>query len=206
MELVSAISSRVREVPEWIVFIPEGRHWIHPQSHRGGTVVHMPAERGEKIAATFNAALARHRVGAWIDFEHTRKAPASGYPKEFRYEAGRGLLARIEWSSAGRRALEGGDVGYFSAEFYKDREGVPMGLPESGPIGGLVTEPAFGEIGRIAAGARLGEEELTPYERLAAAFADMAPDEPPPPAIPWDEYSSPEERLAASISYLMGER
>lgn len=40
---------------------------------------------------------------------------------------------------------------YFSPEFYLGEDGMPADLPERGPLGALVNEPAFRSIPRIAA-------------------------------------------------------
>lgn len=140
--------------PTEIVFIPEGTHKITPQSHPKGIMVSVPPEQGPAIAAALQADLDKRlaeNVKPWFDFEHARKFPASGYPTAFRYEPGKGIMCALEWSASGRTAVEGRDVAYFSPEFYIDKNGIPNGLPDRGPVGGMVTEPAFREIPRIAA-------------------------------------------------------
>lgn len=150
----SALSSAIggEGVPDELVFLPEGRHTLRPQSHPKGIVVELPAEEGEAVAAAFNEALSRRgNVKAWCDFEHTRRHPVSCYPIDFRYVAGTGIVARVEWSKSGREAVEGRDARFFSPEFFIGRNGVPTGLPERGPVGALCTEPAFRDIPAIAA-------------------------------------------------------
>jgi hypothetical protein len=138
--------------PAEFVFLPEGDHKLTPQSHPKGIRVNMPAEKGAAVAAAFNASLAkRGSVPAWCDFEHSRKHPVSCYPTAFRYEPGKGIMAAVTWSKSGREAVEGRNVRFFSPEFYIGADGVPSGLPDRGPVGGLVTEPAFREIPAIAA-------------------------------------------------------
>lgn len=153
-ELITALACALPDegAPAEIVFIPEGSHKLTPKSHPKGISVNVPAEQGEAIAAAFNRDLAkRGNVKAWFDFEHTRKFPASAYPTAFRYQAGVGVMAAVDWSQSGRTAVEGRDVRYFSPEFYIDKAGIPNGLPDRGPLGGLVTEPAFRDIPAIAA-------------------------------------------------------
>lgn len=153
-ELITALACALPDegAPAEIVFIPEGSHKLTPKSHPKGISVNVPAEQGEAIAAAFNRDLAkRGNVKAWFDFEHTRKFPASAYPTAFRYQAGVGVMAAVDWSQSGRTAVEGRDVRYFSPEFYIDKQGIPNGLPDRGPLGGLVTEPAFRDIPAIAA-------------------------------------------------------
>ncbi|MFT3991678.1 MAG: hypothetical protein QM680_09755 [Luteolibacter sp.] len=72
-----------KNAPDAIVYLPEGKHRIFPQSHPDGVEIHMPAERGEAIAASLNSQLQERRqqnVIPWLDLEHTGKAPATGYP------------------------------------------------------------------------------------------------------------------------------
>jgi phage I-like protein len=147
-----ACALRGEGAPDEFVFLPEGRHVLRPQSHPKGIMVNLPADEGEAVAAVFNEALAkRGNVKAWCDFEHTRRHPVSCYPIGFRYEAGTGIVATVEWSKSGREAVEGRDARFFSPEFFIGKNGVPTGLPERGPVGALCTEPAFREIPAIAA-------------------------------------------------------
>ena len=165
--LVTAIAFNGGEdgkAPAEIVYLPEGSHKITPLSQKEGITVHIPAEKGEAIAAALNADLQKRmgdQVKPWTDFEHTRKFPASGYPTAFRYEKGKGIMAAMDWSKSGREAVEGRDVRYFSPEFYVDDNGVPSGIPMRGPLGGLVTEPAFREIGPIAASDAADQHQST---------------------------------------------
>lgn len=139
--------------PSEFVYIPEGRHKIYPKSHPKGIWVNLTPERGPVIAAAFNADLAKRQeqnVAPWLDFEHAGKGPSAGEPKSFRYEQGKGLICCAEWSTGGRTAIEGKDFRYFSGRFDLNGE-EPCGLPERGPLGGLVNEPAFREIPAITA-------------------------------------------------------
>jgi len=150
--LVTAVAAGTAE----FVFLPEGKHQIRPQTQKKGITINVPVERGEAIAAALQADLderLKQNVEPWFDFEHTRKYPKSGYPKSFRYEKGKGVMCSVEWSRSGRNALRGRDVNHFSPEFYVGDDGVPNGLPERGPLGGLVSEPAFRDLPAIAASA-----------------------------------------------------
>lgn len=143
------------DAPAEIVYLPEGTHHINPSVNGkpAKVTVNVPAEKGAEIAASFQKALDernKQNVRAWFDFEHKR-GTASALPKSFRYEQGKGIMVALEWTGAGRTAIEGKDFSYFSPEFYLGDDGIPDGLPERGPLGGLVNEPAFREIPRIAA-------------------------------------------------------
>jgi hypothetical protein len=137
-----------------IVYVPEGKHVITPKSHPKGVTVNVPPERGEAIAAALDAELQKrhgNNVKPWFDFEHSRKYPSAGKPIAFSYEKGKGIICTVEWSRSGREAIEGGDVGYFSPEVYIDANGIPNGIPDRGPVGGLVMEPAFRDIPAVTA-------------------------------------------------------
>ena len=140
--------------PEAIVYVPEGRNLITPLSQPKGILFNVPPERGPEIAANLDRQLQDMRtrnVIPWTDFEHTRKAPASGYPTRFFYREGDGVMAAMDWSGSGRVAVENRDVRYFSPEVWIDDDGVPVQLPDRGPLGGLVAEPAFRTIKPVAA-------------------------------------------------------
>ncbi len=141
--------------PAEIVYIPEGQHRITPtvNGKAAQITVRVDASRGPEIAAKLQGDLDRRKasnVRPWIDFGH-KEGEASALPQSFHYEPGRGIVLRLEWTHAGRRAVEGKDFSYFSPVFFLGDDGTPAGLPERGPIGALVNEPAFREIPRIAA-------------------------------------------------------
>lgn len=142
-------------VPSEIVYLPEGEHDITPSVNGKAQriKVRVPAYKGEAIAAKLQAALAdrqKQNVRPWFDFEH-KSGKASAIPTAFRYEAGKGIMASIEWTGAGKAAIEGKDFSYLSPTFLIDDSGHPSGLPSRGPLAALVNEPAFREIPRIAA-------------------------------------------------------
>ena len=59
-----ACALRGEGAPDEIVFLPEGRHKLKPQSHPKGIAVKLSAEDGESVAAAFNEALARRGKAA----------------------------------------------------------------------------------------------------------------------------------------------
>lgn len=177
--IFAALASYITGTPEEIVYLPEGEHQItatvdgKPKS----ITVKVPAARGVEIAASLQKLLDernRQNVRPWFDFEHKRGV-ASALPKAFRYEAGKGIMCSIEWTGAGRTAIEGKDFSYFSPEFYLGDDGIPDGLPSRGPLGGLVNEPAFREIPRIAASdAAVDHEPTKPPVMSKLIFAALA--------------------------------
>lgn len=82
-------------------------------------------------------------------FDH-KTGKASFLPKRFWWLDGRGVMLDVEWTKAGREAVEGRDYSYFSPTF-KLRNGVVTGLDERVEIGSLVNSPAFESMERIAA-------------------------------------------------------
>jgi hypothetical protein len=142
-------------VPDEVVYLPEGVHDITPtvNGKPQRITVRIPAEIGESIAAALQASLSERQkanVRPWFDFEH-KQGKASAIPKSFRYAKGKGVMASVEWTGAGKEALEGKDFSYLSPTFVVDSNGIPSGLPERGPLAALVNEPAFRDIPRIAA-------------------------------------------------------
>lgn len=139
-----------------IVYIPEGRHTITPSVNGKPkkVTIAMDAEKGEAVAAGMQSALENRlsaNVRPYFDFDHNDVGPAAGLPKRFYYEQGKGLMVELEYTGAGRKAIESKDYSYFSPTFLMDEDGTPAGIPERGPLGALVNEPAFRDIPRIAA-------------------------------------------------------
>ena len=153
--LITAINAQTAQGSS-IVYIPEGISTITPTVNgKPKTVtVKLDAAKGEDIARKFQTQLERRlqaNVRPTFDFDHKDAGPASALPKRFYYEAGQGLMAELEWTGAGKAAIESKDYSYFSPTFLIDESGIPAGIPERGPLGALVNEPAFREIPRIAA-------------------------------------------------------
>ena len=183
--LVTALDFSLPEAGETasIVYIPEGTHTITPcvDGKPKKVTIKMEAANGEKIAASFQAALEKRlaaNVRPTFDFDHRDRGPASALPRRFFYAPGQGLMAEIEWTGAGRRAIESKDYSYFSPTFLLDDDGVPAGLPERGPLGALVNEPAFRDIPRIAASDATPDQpdknEPTPPAMSKLIFAALA--------------------------------
>ncbi|MEM1085940.1 MAG: phage protease [Verrucomicrobiota bacterium] len=150
-------------VPKEIVYVPEGLSKITPfvDGKPQEIEVKVDASNGARVAAALQTDLDKRladNVRPWVDFEHKGGASA-GNPKSFRYEPGRGVILAMEWSKSGKEAIEGKDYSYFSPTFLLGDDGAPNGLPKRGPVGGMVNEPAFRDIPRIAA--QDGEDSQT---------------------------------------------
>jgi phage I-like protein len=148
----SGFSAEISAVESSIVYLPEGVHEI------SATVDGKPQKRkvtvDERILAGFSEDLKARQsrnVRPFGGFDH-KEGPASFIPLEFRYERGTGLILDVEWTAAGRAAIDGKDYSYFSPTFSLAKgKDIPVGLLKRGEVGSLVNEPAFEEIERIAA-------------------------------------------------------
>lgn len=149
-KVTAAFQSELSQV-ESIVYLPEGKHQI--SASKGGKPTVLTVQVNESILASFREQLKERQesnVRPFAGFDHKTGA-ASFIPQEFRYEDGVGLVLDVEWTQAGRAAIDGKDYSYFSPTFLVDDNGTPIGLPKRGEIGSLVNDPAFEEIPRIAA-------------------------------------------------------
>ena len=179
--LITALDSTLPDNGETtsIVYIPEGKHTIRPTvGGQAQTItVNMAADKGDEVAASFQGQLDKILAGnvrPFIDFDH-KEGPASGLPKRFSYEKGKGLILEVEWTGKGRKAIKGKDYSYFSPTFYKGEDGVPSGIPERGPLGSLVNSPAFRDIPRIAAAEAADSPKDQPKNEMSKLiFAALA--------------------------------
>lgn len=172
--LASSLVSIGGEPPPEILFLPEGDHEITPTVNgKPKTIrVKVPAARGNEIAARLQSALSERHAGnvrPHLAFQHQTGA-ASGIPKGFRYEAGKGIMCAVEWSGSGAAAIRNKDFSYFSPVFLIGDDGTPESLPAKGELGSLVNEPAFRNIGLIAA-SDTGAGDNRFYRDLVAATA-----------------------------------
>lgn len=161
--LVFSNAAVLRGLVEDIVFVPIGSHEIEPYVIGGDPKVfkiELTCDNGPGIAArmdaTLQSRLAGDNVRPIIDFDHdvllAGKGPAAAIPTKILFDPTRGLVLELDWTGAGRSAVEDRNYSYFSPVVLVDEaETAPFDIPEKGPIGGLVNEPAFRNIPRIAA-------------------------------------------------------
>lgn len=176
--LASSIAAGTDGLPSEICYIPEGENTITPfvNGEPKQITIKVPAARGVTIAAALQSSLDernKQNVRPWFDFEHKGGA-SSGLPQSFRYQHGVGIMCALEWTGAGRTAIEGKDFSYFSPTFLMDDDGFPEGLPKRGPLGALVNEPAFREIPRIAASDAEIDPTITHPAMSKLIFAALA--------------------------------
>lgn len=160
-----------------IVFLPEGTHQI--TASVGGKPKTLTVTVDDRVLASFSEDLAKRmesNVRPFAGFDH-KPGAASFIPREFRYESGVGLMLDVDWTSAGRAAIEGRDYSYFSPTFLVSKDGIPTGLPTRGEVGSLVNDPAFEEIPRIAASHQPHEETMDHLIELGLVEASCAPEQ-----------------------------
>ena len=142
-------------LPDSIEWMPAGEHTVNARVN--GKPGKIKVVASEEIVATLNAQLSDRLDKAesgeaarpFVDFDHANGA-AAAIPVEFYWD--NGIRLRLEWTAAGREAIEGRNYSYFSPEFILDKKsGEPVGIPATGAIGSLVNAPAFQTIERIAA-------------------------------------------------------
>ena len=172
----SAFQSELSEAGS-IVFLPEGTHTI--TASVGGKPKTLTVTVDERVLAGFAEDLARRQesnVRPFAGFDH-KPGAASFIPQGFRYEPGVGLMLDVDWTSAGRAAIEGRDYSYFSPTFLVSKDGIPTGLTGRGEIGSLVNDPAFEEIPRIAASHQPQSNTMDHLIELGLVEASCAPDQ-----------------------------
>jgi phage I-like protein len=161
--LHAAFSNALAEgsaLPADIQYMPPGRHRI--RASQGGKPVSVEVAVSAATAAVLQTFLAAKMTAAaegredrpFFDFNHEDRE-ASAWPTEF-YWAGDdpqsgGVRARLEWSDAGKRAVEGRTFRRFSPTFHLDASGHVTGSEIN--MGGLVNRAAFKRIAPLFAAA-----------------------------------------------------
>lgn len=149
--------------------MPPGRHRI--RASQGGKPVSVEVAVSAATAAVLQTFLAAKMTAAaegredrpFFDFNHEDRE-ASAWPTEF-YWAGDdplsgGVRARIDWSDAGKRAVEGRTFRRFSPTFHLDASGHVTGSEIN--MGGLVNRAAFKRIAPLFAAAPVDTEHEQP--------------------------------------------
>ncbi len=145
-------------IPDAIQFMPSGAHTITPMID--GQYKTINIQVNEELAQKLNAELQAMRQQAklgngdmpYIDFNHD-DAEASGEPTEI-YWAGTsrdngGIWMKVNWTHAGKAALEGKMYRRFSPCWLMDKNYKPLGITAN--MGGLVNCAAFQTIKPIVA-------------------------------------------------------
>lgn len=151
--------------PEWIMWMPGGRHEITATQRGKPRTLTVTVDR--QTAATLQQTLRQHldagRQKPFLDFDHDRKA-ASAWPQEFawRETPEPGVFCRVEWSKLGREAVEGRAYRSFSPTFY-EAGGKVDGTPLC--MGSLLNDPAFEKMAPIWSG-RATPKESQPQKAI----------------------------------------
>lgn len=129
---------------EEIIYLPKGSHVIRPKVD--GIPKRVEVHVDETAVAILQRAL-EQRLGErgrrpFLAFNHKNES-ASAWAKRFKWDPERGIMLELDWSGAGKAALEQKNYSYFSPTFLLDPEGRPAGLPSSGECGSLCNNPAF---------------------------------------------------------------
>jgi len=143
--------------PDEIVFVPAGTHKVNASVDGKPSVCTVtPTEftaslLNQKLQDAINESLAGNMSRPFLDFQHEH-GRAAAHPVEFYWDADRGVILKLEWTPAGRAAVEGKEFSYFSPEVDWDSKTQQIiGLIQPGAVGGLVNIPAFQKQNRLAA-------------------------------------------------------
>jgi phage I-like protein len=165
-----------------IQYMPPGRHRI--RASQGGKPLSVEVAVNPATAATLQAFLAAKLTAAaegredrpFFDFNHEDRE-ASAWPTEF-FWAGDdprtgGVRARLEWSDAGKRAVEGRTFRRFSPTFHLDAAGQITGSEIN--MGGLVNRAAFKRIAPLFAAAPVDiTPDPTPMQNLVSTLRSLS--------------------------------
>ena len=162
MPTITTVELNEGKAPGAIQYMPPGEHVICPSINGQAQQVRVIVNKqtAARLQADLESRLAAAKAGATRPcgyFDHKAGA-ASFIPTGFSWDDEKGVILSVEWTNAGRAAVEGRDYSYFSPFVnYSPKTGEILGMCSSAEIGSLVNDPAF------------------PVERLAAARAELAP-------------------------------
>lgn len=162
MPTITTVELNQGRAPDTIQYMPPGEHIINAHINGQGQTVRVKVTRetAARLQADLENRLAAAKAGATRPcgyFDHKAGA-ASFIPTGFSWDDKKGVLLSVEWTNAGRAAIEGRDYSYFSPFVaFNIKSGEVLGMSSNAEIGSLVNDPAF------------------PVERLAASRAESAP-------------------------------
>ena len=141
--------------PNDFEYMPAGEHKISCSVNGNPREIKIvcdesTAEIFQRSLDAVNAAYDRGEMSRpFIDFDH-EGGEAAAFPKRFFWRDG--LRLEVEWTEAGRRAVEEKRYNYCSPQFFFERDtGALCGVAYPGSIGALVNVPAFQSIQKISA-------------------------------------------------------
>lgn len=158
MSLSIKLSESGGAAPEAVPYMPAGVSEIHAtvNGRPGVRRVFATREACERLERDLQehlkATAARKKARPLLMFDHNVNGGGAAVPKRFVWDDKRGILLEVEWTAAGRDAVEGGNYGYVSPCFRLAREsGEILGLAGGVEVGSLVNDPAFERNECIAA-------------------------------------------------------
>lgn len=176
--------------------MPPGEHSICAtvNGKPGKRTVMVDREACERLQADLEeqlrASAAGEQARPMLMFDH-KAGNAAARPLGFEWDAERGVLLRVEWTQAGREAVEGGNYGYVSPAFRLARgTGQILGLSGGVEVGSLVNDPAFQRNECIAA-AREDEPE-----EVQVDFVETSMSVPPRAEVEKNEFARDNETVA----------
>lgn len=161
--------------------MPAGQHSICAtvNGKPGRRLVTVDREACDRLQADLSehlrASAAGEKARPMLMFDHTA-GNAAAKPLGFEWDDERGILLRVEWTKAGRDAVEGGNYGYVSPAFRLAKgTGEILGLAGGVEVGSLVNDPAF-ERNECIAAARADDPEdvQVDYVETAASVPPRA--------------------------------
>lgn len=165
MSLSVKLSESGGVAPEAVPYMPAGECVIDASvngvpGRRRVLVTREGCERLQRdLEEHLAAAAQRKKARPLLMFDHNVQGGGAAVPKRFVWEEGRGILLEVEWTAAGREAVEGGVYGYVSPAFRLQRStGEILGLAGGVEVGSLVNDPAFEGNECIAAGREVADE------------------------------------------------
>ena len=164
-ELVAAFSQEILgNAPEWIMYAPAGRNNISAKVDGKPSRVTITVEEDAAIALQSDLEARRQAGGPqpFFDFHHDGR-DISAKPEEFQWR-GDGVWARVKWTQRGLDAIKADPENGITAAvpYFSPRCAIANGrivglMPASSgnAAGGLVSDPAFEKIKRVALAASL---------------------------------------------------
>lgn len=154
--------------------MPAGQHSICAtvNGKPGRRVVNVDKAAYERLQADLaehlRASAAGEKARPMLMFDHAA-GNAAAKPLGFEWDDERGILLRVEWTQAGREAVEGGNYGYVSPAFRLAKgTGQILGLAGGVEVGSLVNDPAF-ERNECIAASRTDEPEEVQVDYVETA-------------------------------------
>ena len=155
--------------PEAVPYMPAGESEICATVNGapGRRVVVADEAAAERLNADLQeklqAAAEKRKARPLLMFDHNVNGGAAAVPVGFEWDDERGILLRVEWTQAGREAVEGGTYGYVSPSFRLKAGGSEiLGLADGVEIGSLVNDPAF-ERNECIAASKCEAEDVVVY-------------------------------------------